>query len=259
LAHDVFISYSHDDKPTADAACAMLEGAGIRCWMAPRDVSPDSEWGAAIVEAIDHARVMVLIFSSKANHSSQVSREVQRAVSREVIIVPLRIEPAEPSGSLAYLMSGVHWLDALTPPLEHHLQGLMGSVKAILRPPGLTDDPDPKISEKSNADQASATGNIDLRVLKVPWWGRVDFASVQIKVFIDGKELKTLTPGEILEFSAPIGDHTIVTTHVNHNILGIKKLGGDSAVHVEVKKNERSRLCCGLSFAQKQFNLTQEG
>jgi TIR domain len=35
MAHDVFISHSHADKPAADAACAALEARGIRCWIAP--------------------------------------------------------------------------------------------------------------------------------------------------------------------------------------------------------------------------------
>jgi hypothetical protein len=35
--------------------------------------------------------------------------------------------------SLAYFMAGVHWLDALAPPLENHLQRLATSMKAFLR------------------------------------------------------------------------------------------------------------------------------
>jgi len=38
MAYDVFISYGHEDKIVADAACARLEACGIRCWIAPRDV-----------------------------------------------------------------------------------------------------------------------------------------------------------------------------------------------------------------------------
>jgi hypothetical protein len=133
LAHDAFISYSREDKLVADAACAALETAGIRCWIAPRDISPGSEWGAAIVDAIDHSAVMVLIFSSNANESRQIMREVEHAVSKGVTIVPVRIDQAEPARSLAYFMAGVHWLDALTPPLENHLQGLAISTKALLR------------------------------------------------------------------------------------------------------------------------------
>jgi hypothetical protein len=56
MAHDVFISYSSRDKPTADAVCAALESHGIRCWIAPRDVLPGMEWGEAIVNAIHDSK-----------------------------------------------------------------------------------------------------------------------------------------------------------------------------------------------------------
>lgn len=133
VAQDVFISYSHVDKSAADAACATLEAAGIRCWIAPRDIAPGAEWGEAIVEAIDHSPIMVLIFSSESSESPQIRREVERAVDRGIMIMPVRIEPAEPTRSLAYFMAGVHWLDALTPPLEQHLLALASSIKAFLQ------------------------------------------------------------------------------------------------------------------------------
>jgi hypothetical protein len=129
---DVFISYSQRDKPTADAACAVLEAAGIRCWIAPRDVRPGGEYGAAIIDAIDRCGVMVLIFSSSANDSRQIHREIERAVNKEVPIVPVRIEKIEPTKSMEYFLGGIHWLDALTPPLEKHLQQLTETVRAIL-------------------------------------------------------------------------------------------------------------------------------
>jgi TIR domain len=130
---DVFISYAQQDKATADAACAKLEADGIRCWVAPRDVPPGTEWAGAIVDAIDHCRAMVLVFSSNANQSKQIHREVQRAFEKEVPVVPFRIENVAPQKGLAYYMGPVHWLDALTPPLEQHLQRLSTSVQALVR------------------------------------------------------------------------------------------------------------------------------
>ena len=47
-------------------------------------------------------------------------------------VIPLRVEDVAPVDSLAYYISPVHWLDALTPPLEKHLQSLAGKVKLIL-------------------------------------------------------------------------------------------------------------------------------
>jgi hypothetical protein len=136
MAHDVFISYSKKDKTVADAACSHLEAAGIRCWIAPRDVLPGMGWGAAIVDSIQAARVMVLVFSAEANKSPQILREVERAVNAGTVVVPFRIEDVLPSGDLEYFISAHHWLDAMTPPLKKHLGRLTRrrEVKTLLAP-----------------------------------------------------------------------------------------------------------------------------
>jgi hypothetical protein len=130
---DVFISYSTIDKATADATCAALESAGIRCWIAPRDVRPGTQYAAAIIDAIDSCQLMVLIFSSNANASVQIHREIERAASKGVPIVPVRIEGIVPTKSMEYFLGQIHWLDALTPPLAAHLQKLIETIKAILQ------------------------------------------------------------------------------------------------------------------------------
>jgi hypothetical protein len=133
MAHDVFISYSSKDKPVADAVCAGLEARGIRCWVAPRDIMPGVDWGAAIIDAIAGARVMVLIFSGNANTSQQIKREVERAVAKNVKIVPFRIEDVAMSKSLEYFVSSQHWLDALTQPLEGHVARLGDTVSVLVK------------------------------------------------------------------------------------------------------------------------------
>lgn len=133
MAHEVFVSYSQQDKPTADAVVAGLEGDGTRCWIASRDIIPGTSWGDAIVEAIDSSRVMVLVLSQHSNSSRQVIREVERAVAGEVIILPFRIDSAPPSGALAYFLGTEHWLDALTPPMERHIERLSRSVQLLLK------------------------------------------------------------------------------------------------------------------------------
>ncbi len=130
--HDTVISYSALDKNVADAACASLEARGIRCWIAPRDIIPGTDWGEAVVKAIAEARLMVLVFSSHADRSQQVMREVDRAVYNGKIIVPFRIEDVEPSRSMEYYLSTQHWLDALTRPLEKHLELLADTVQNLL-------------------------------------------------------------------------------------------------------------------------------
>ena len=131
-AFDVFISYAHADKVTADAVCAHLENEGIRCWIAPRDITPGVDWSAAIVEALGRCRLFALVFSSNANESAQIRNEIVQAVNNGLPIVPFRIEETAPTKSLAYFMGGVHWLDALTPPLEAHIATLAATVRTLL-------------------------------------------------------------------------------------------------------------------------------
>lgn len=132
MAHEVFISHSSLDKPVADAVCAALENIGIRCWIAPRDVQPGLSFAGEITRAIEHSKVMVLIFSAHSNTSAQILREVQLAANSHLHIVQFRIENVVPNDDLEYYLSTPHWLDALTPPLEANLQRLGTSVKALL-------------------------------------------------------------------------------------------------------------------------------
>jgi TPR repeat protein len=132
MAYDVFISYASEDKVVADAVCAKLEANAVRCWIAPRDVLPGMAYGEAIIDAIRGCRVMVLVFSSKSNNSPHIPKEIERAVSAGVSVIPFRIEEVRPGKSLDYFIGSVHWLDALTQPLEQHLQRLAQNVQTLL-------------------------------------------------------------------------------------------------------------------------------
>jgi hypothetical protein len=133
--YDAFISFSHQDKATADAACAALEARGLKCWIAPRDIPYGRNWGEGIMAGINQSRLMVLIFSSNANASSHVHREVERAVNRGMAVIPFRIENVAPARGLEYFLSLPNWLDAFTPPLEPYLRTLVSAVKALLDQP----------------------------------------------------------------------------------------------------------------------------
>ena len=78
MAHDVFISYAtKDGKAVADAACAMLEGKGIRCWYAPRASAGD--WLAEMMNAIASICVMIVVLSRRADTSVEVLTKVNVA------------------------------------------------------------------------------------------------------------------------------------------------------------------------------------
>jgi hypothetical protein len=132
MAHDVFVSYPSVDKSTADAVVASLESAGLRCWYAPRDVRAGSDWAAAIIDAIESARLMVLVFSEATNSSDHILREVRQAADAHVPIVPFRTTSEQPSRSLEYYIGGTHWLDALSGPIERHLERVVETASELL-------------------------------------------------------------------------------------------------------------------------------
>ena len=94
----------------ADSVVTALERRGVSCWMAPRDVSPGGSYAESILTAIETASCFVLIYSEHSNVSSHVLREVERALTFGVNIVPVRFDDSTPSKSLDYLLATVHWL-----------------------------------------------------------------------------------------------------------------------------------------------------
>jgi hypothetical protein len=130
--HHVFISYASNDGSIAEVACSAIEAAGLRCWMAPRDVPAGTSYAEALMSALNSSHAMVLIFSETASQSPHVLREVERAVSRKCPLLVVRIADALPHGAMEYLISASHWMDALGGLSERQCQRLADAVRALL-------------------------------------------------------------------------------------------------------------------------------
>lgn len=156
MAHDVFLSYSSEDKEVAQCLCGVLEAAGIRCWIAPRDVVAGQDYAEAIVDAIDQGPVFVLLLSSSSNESPHVRREAERAASKAKRIVPLRIQNVAPSKSIQYFIGSSHWMDALEPPFEPKFQAAAQAILRHLGTPARTPMPAPAAPAPALPPQAPA-------------------------------------------------------------------------------------------------------
>jgi hypothetical protein len=53
-------------------------------------------------------------------------------VSLGLPILPFRVDDVVPSPALEYFISSAHWLDALTPPMEQHIDRLVSTVATLL-------------------------------------------------------------------------------------------------------------------------------
>jgi hypothetical protein len=139
IPHAVFISYSAKDQATGDAICAALEAQGIQCWIAHRDIPGGGLYPAAIIEAINASRILILVFSSNSNSSNDVMNEVERAFQKEIPIIPFKVENVQPSLGMQYFLSTPQFLNAFTPPLAFHLESLVDTAAALLKVPRKTE------------------------------------------------------------------------------------------------------------------------
>ena len=169
MTHEVFISHSSKDKAIADAVCAALESAKIRCWIAPRDILAGLSWASAIEPAITKSRIMVLIFSSYSNNSKYTKREVNLAFDSDVIIIPFRIANIELTGDMKFFLMGTHWLDAIDPPTEKHIQSLVEIVKQFIK--GSTSISTPDVTtrvETVGLEPKTYTNSIGMKFVLIP-------------------------------------------------------------------------------------------
>ena len=158
---------------------------------------------------------MVLVFSSRSNRSEQVLREVERAVSKKVPIIPFRIENIMPSEEFEYFISSAHWLDAYSPPIERHIETLIRSVESA-------------IGKKEESEKLSDGAKKPLQMPKRP---QMDLPTLKDKSYPKGSQLKGETerdqktslpsappPTRNAEYIPPDGKQRLRPS--NHNKLG---------------------------------------
>ena len=108
---DAFVSYASHDAPLANSIVETLEKHGLRCWIAPRDVTPGSHYADHIMSAISRAKVLVLVLSDSALASKHVGKEVERASSKGRPIIALRTDAAPLTPAFEYFLSESQWID----------------------------------------------------------------------------------------------------------------------------------------------------
>lgn len=120
----VFISHSTADREIANAICHRLEEAGVRCWIAPRDIT-HGDWAGSIMDGLRRSEVYVIVVSRNSIESPEVTKEVTEATHTCRYILPFKVDDNMLSDRLQYHLGPCHWLDAVTPPLEARIDELL--------------------------------------------------------------------------------------------------------------------------------------
>lgn len=104
----VFVSYEKHDAPLAEDMVAFLEGHGIPCWIAPRDISSGEDYGGEITRAIRNASVVILIGSEWTRKSIHVRNEVGLAFREGLTIIPYCTGECRLGDSLDFFLATTH-------------------------------------------------------------------------------------------------------------------------------------------------------
>ena len=129
---EIFISYSSKDQQCADEIVAYLEERGFSCFIAHRDIKAGESYDMRLIDAIDRAKLLVLVFSDNSDMSKHVKSEIAMAFDNETTIIPYKITGSKPT-QLKYYLQTAHWLDA-TAPTTNHLEDLCSRIAEIIQP-----------------------------------------------------------------------------------------------------------------------------
>jgi TolB-like protein/Flp pilus assembly protein TadD len=135
-APEVFVSYASPDSAVADEIVATLERQGVKCWIAPRDVTPGAHYADSIMSGINGAKALVLVLSDAALLSAHVGKEVERASSKGRPIIAVRTGTAPLPPAYEYFLSESQWIEVGTGGVSAVARKLVEAVRFHLDPAG---------------------------------------------------------------------------------------------------------------------------
>lgn len=121
-----FISYSTHNKEIAFRIVEELEKRGLKCYIAPRDITPGKDYACEIVDAIKTQDMVTLIFTKESNISGYVLREINSAVLHNKTIIPYKIDDSVPSDAMEFYLGVTHWITA--PDFKGGLDALIAAI-----------------------------------------------------------------------------------------------------------------------------------
>ncbi len=176
----VFVCHASRDAGMAQRVVAALEAAGVPCWIAPRDIDPGESYAQAILDGLEAAPALVLVFSAATNESPHVTRELESAVGSGTPIVPVRLEQVEPSRDLRYFIGTSQWLETAGDAAEQWESPL---VRAVRRAVGERGHRQPPAGPGQTTEQLAPTGPTEPRRRLGPW-GLAAAAAVGLVVVV---------------------------------------------------------------------------
>lgn len=239
----VFISYSTKDQETANLVHSYLEGNGVPCWIASRNIEGGESFAALIYATLKDPACMafVMLSSKNSDGSGHVSNELTIAFSMKKKIIPFRIEECEISDKNMYHLVQAQWIDAYKN-MNEGLKHLLLAVRAVIPETETAHEetPAPALFETKKAEES--------REEELPSMSREEIVEYLLKnVSKFPYVLKGRAYGEAYERFAPLAkrlfDHTVTMHFRGKNTSGgidfvdfvIDALSGGQGTAIQVK------------------------
>jgi TolB-like protein len=160
---DVFISYSREDKDRVLELAGKLRAAGVSLWIDQGSIDGATLWGEEIVNALDHAKVLLLAVTASAARSHNVAKEVVLFSERKGHILPVHLEQTTIPPSLKYPLAGIQHIEYFHGDPDENLKTILRSLEragASIAPPKET-KPTPPREEQHQRPAVAQAGHAE--------------------------------------------------------------------------------------------------
>ena len=144
---EVFVSYSRDDESRVFDLAAQLRAAGVSLWIDQGGLDGATQWSEQIVNALESAKVLLLMVTESAVRSDNVAKEVVLVSERKGHILPVYLEPTVIPPTLKYQLAGIQHISYFKgDDPGANLQAILRSLERIgvgLTPPKDLKEPTP--------------------------------------------------------------------------------------------------------------------
>nr|VFK08271.1 MAG: TIR domain-containing protein [Candidatus Kentron sp. LPFa]VFK24111.1 MAG: TIR domain-containing protein [Candidatus Kentron sp. LPFa] len=86
--YDVFLSYSHKDRPWVTEFVSALETSGVKTW-SDADIAPGERWQEKMQEALRESSTLIMVLSPNNTQSHWMFFELGAAIGGEKRIIPI--------------------------------------------------------------------------------------------------------------------------------------------------------------------------
>jgi len=167
---DVFISYCTRNSDLAQYFCSLIEGGGITCWIAPRDIPSGGDWAENIVKGLSDCSLVAFLVSEDSVASKEVAKEIGLANSFQKDLLQVRLENTSLPPAMLYHLSNKQWVNALTEEKSLRFKDTISAIRKLLNKSEVASVSDNSIIGQARklVDQLNKTHGKILDIINTP-------------------------------------------------------------------------------------------